>query len=187
MTPTFGRERRSSFSSPSVWLDWSIFQKLTAINFHSKVAQIVGDFLGYFGKWHYLSKNCRGLVTFWATIGRIGLLLIPTSGRTALGLKWFIRSTTSILDEIYETSQEDDGARRRKPRFQWQEGTFNARKRFGSGDDVVEIFCELYANCLTDHLLPTSNSLSTIAERTRSKAVWPDGYIIFQTLALNKK
>ena len=53
----------------------------------------------------------------------------------------------------------------------WQEGTFNARKRFGSGDDVVEIFCELYANCLTHHLLPPSNSLSTIAERTRSKAV----------------
>ena len=34
-----------------------------AIIFHTKVAQIVGEFLGYFGKWHYLSKSCRGY--FW--------------------------------------------------------------------------------------------------------------------------
>ena len=51
-----------------------------AINFQTKVAQIFGDHLGYYGKWYYLCKYYSGY--FWGKYWNIGLLLIPTSGRT---------------------------------------------------------------------------------------------------------
>ena len=39
------------------------FWKFLATNFHSKVAQVFGDFFGYFWKSHILSKNWNGY--FW--------------------------------------------------------------------------------------------------------------------------
>ena len=39
------------------------FLKFMAITFLTKVAQMIGYFLGYFGKWHYLSQICYGY--FW--------------------------------------------------------------------------------------------------------------------------
>ena len=36
------------------------FLKFMAAHVHTKVAQIFGYFLGYFGKWYYLSKICCG-------------------------------------------------------------------------------------------------------------------------------
>ena len=36
------------------------FSKFMTINFHAKVAQIFGGYLGCFGKWYHLSKICRG-------------------------------------------------------------------------------------------------------------------------------
>ena len=39
------------------------FLKFMAAHVHTKVARIFGYFLGYFGKWYYLSKICCGY--FW--------------------------------------------------------------------------------------------------------------------------
>ena len=36
------------------------FQKLLVINFTLKIAKIFGDFLGYFGKYNFLSEACWG-------------------------------------------------------------------------------------------------------------------------------
>ena len=43
---------------------------------------MIGNFLGYFEKPHSYVKNA--LAIFWATFGKNGLLLIPTSGHTDL-------------------------------------------------------------------------------------------------------
>ena len=43
------------------------FSKLLATNFLTKVAQILGDFLGYFEKPHFKVKTA--LTTIWATLG----------------------------------------------------------------------------------------------------------------------
>ena len=55
-----------------------------------------GDYLGYFEKHHISSKNYFG--SFLATFGKIGLLLIPTSGHTSCELK-LILSFTQNRDE----------------------------------------------------------------------------------------
>ena len=44
------------------------FLNFLATNLITKVAQIVGDFLGSFEKHCFLSQT--GLATFWATIGK---------------------------------------------------------------------------------------------------------------------
>ena len=46
--------------------------KFSVTNFLAKVAQLFGDFLGYFEKYHFLSKNCRGY--FGSTFEKFGLL-----------------------------------------------------------------------------------------------------------------
>ena len=45
-----------------------------AIHFHTKVAQIFGNYLGCFGKWQNLSE--KAVVTFGELLEQIGLLLI---------------------------------------------------------------------------------------------------------------
>ena len=45
-----------------------------------KVSQKFGNFLGYFEKQHFVEKTCCGY--FWATIGEIGIFIIPLSGHT---------------------------------------------------------------------------------------------------------
>ena len=57
------------------------FWKSLATNFLIKLAQKIGNFLGYFKVCRFLRKT--NLVTFWASIGKFGLLLIPITGHTA--------------------------------------------------------------------------------------------------------
>ena len=63
------------FRSHEEWPDWPIFESTKWQIFLTKVAQIFGEFYGYFEKCHFYSENC-------VTFGRIGLLLIPTSVHT---------------------------------------------------------------------------------------------------------
>ena len=55
----------------------SLFLKVQRTNFRTTAAQILDNYLGYFEKWHFLSKICFGF-----NLGRIGLLFITTSGHT---------------------------------------------------------------------------------------------------------
>ena len=57
------------------------FLKFLATIFHAKVAQIIGDVLGYFEKRHFKVKTAGPLFgQLWETLG---LLFILTSGHTA--------------------------------------------------------------------------------------------------------
>ena len=56
------------------------FWKGLTINFVLKVAQYLGAFWGFFEKHHLLVENV--LATFRASLGKIGLLFLPTSGNT---------------------------------------------------------------------------------------------------------
>ena len=58
-----------------VWPDWAIL-KVLSTKFLEKIAQIFGNVWGHFEKCFYLSKN--SFSNFWATLGQIGLLFIPT-------------------------------------------------------------------------------------------------------------
>ena len=44
-----------------------------------------GKFWGYFDKWNF--SYTTSVDSFWATVGKIGLILIPTSGHTASQLR----------------------------------------------------------------------------------------------------
>ena len=50
------------------------FSKFLATAFSSKIAQILGDFLGYFEKCHFKIKTA--VATIWATWETYGLLLL---------------------------------------------------------------------------------------------------------------
>ena len=60
----------------------SKFLKFLATNFLTKVAEIVGVFLGSFENSCFYVKTA--VVTFWATVGIIGLQFLTTSGHTAV-------------------------------------------------------------------------------------------------------
>ena len=62
------------------------FLKFLATNVTLKLAQIFVNFLGNFEVSHSYRKNTI-LITFWVSIGKFGLLLIPTSGHTD-GNEW---------------------------------------------------------------------------------------------------
>ena len=51
-----------------------------AIHFHTKVAQIFGNYFGCFGKWHNFSGKSRDY--FWRTIGTNWATFNSTSGHT---------------------------------------------------------------------------------------------------------
>ena len=68
-------------NSKPVWPDWEIFESSFAANFLINVAQKFGNFLGYFKVCNYVIKTT--LVTFWASTGKFGSILIPASGHTA--------------------------------------------------------------------------------------------------------
>ena len=57
------------------------FWKLVATKSLTKVAQIIGNFLGYFEKTHSYVKTA--VATFWATFGIIWATFFPTSVHTA--------------------------------------------------------------------------------------------------------
>ena len=56
-----------------VWPDWDIW-KFLASNFITKEAQIFGDFLCYFEKWHFLGKNCFDFY-IWSTCRNLGYFI----------------------------------------------------------------------------------------------------------------
>ena len=59
----------SSLVSCAKLPDWAVFKVFLTI-FLTSVAQILGNFLGHFQIWHFLSKNCWGEVlgNFWKNL-----------------------------------------------------------------------------------------------------------------------
>ena len=80
-----------------MWLDWAIFDILGNNIFNKRIPND-WQLLGLFWKPHSYVKT--SLATFWATIGKIGILFTPTSGHTGL--------TTFPFLLIKELSSERD-------------------------------------------------------------------------------
>ena len=60
------------------------FWKALVTNFHSKIAQTSGNFLGYFEKYHLLTWNC---CQFKANFWRNWATFISSSGRTGIVIR----------------------------------------------------------------------------------------------------
>ena len=90
MPPMAGRAKFTYFSineltsyiaAQPVWPDWSIYDRFGYKHFLTKVGQIFWCLLGPFWKMALLNLKIAAPI-FWATVGKIWLLFIPTSGHT---------------------------------------------------------------------------------------------------------
>ena len=72
---------------------------------------MIGNFLGYFEKPHSYVKTAMD--TFWATVGKVGLVFTPTSGHTGYDKNYGVFSQ-SIYDDFryvnFSRSNVDVGA-----------------------------------------------------------------------------
>ena len=93
----FKRRKKIKRVAKLVWLDWAIFDILGNNIFNKRIPND-WQLLGLFWKPHSYVKT--SLATFWATIGKIGILFTPTSGHTGL--------TTFPFLLIKELSSERD-------------------------------------------------------------------------------
>ena len=93
-------DKRFSLSkrTSSVWPDWAIFKSYLASRFLTKVAQTLGDFLGFFETHLYVSKAV--VVTFRVSFGKFWLLFISTSGHTAHLAKIFVHGSAFTFGNV---------------------------------------------------------------------------------------
>ena len=98
------RSLRTLASSNDQWLQCDeigqFFSKYFMTNITTEVTQMNGDFLGYFDKHHMLRKTA--LDTFWATLGKIRVTLISTTGHTECFWDGLLDCSAAIQQSPYQ-------------------------------------------------------------------------------------